>query len=155
MAQLVRASHRYRGVTGSNPVEILKFSGFYIRNCTNCVHNYENRSLLVYTSAVQNMKYFIYDFTEELLLCVYLTVGKAPSPFSFFIISMIGWELRCTLIYSFWDLRMIYFACNSCCTFLPWRYLQFRAHRLSICGFPDCACVYVSPIIPYLTFLNA
>ena len=27
IAQLVRASHRYREVTGSNPVEILNFSG--------------------------------------------------------------------------------------------------------------------------------
>ena len=29
IAQLVRASHRYREVTGSNPVEVLSFSGFY------------------------------------------------------------------------------------------------------------------------------
>ena len=30
IAQLVRASDRYREVTGSNPVEVLTFSGFYI-----------------------------------------------------------------------------------------------------------------------------
>ena len=29
IAQLVRASHRYRKVTGSNPIEVLTFSGFY------------------------------------------------------------------------------------------------------------------------------
>ena len=29
IAQLVKASHRYREVTGSNPVEVLTFSGFY------------------------------------------------------------------------------------------------------------------------------
>ena len=29
IAQLVRASHRYREVTGPNPVEVLTFSGFY------------------------------------------------------------------------------------------------------------------------------
>ena len=29
IAQLVRASHRYREVTGSNPVEVLNFSGFF------------------------------------------------------------------------------------------------------------------------------
>ena len=29
IAQLVRTSHRYREVTGLNPVEILTFSGFY------------------------------------------------------------------------------------------------------------------------------
>ena len=28
IAQLVRALHRNRGVTGSNPVEVLNFSGF-------------------------------------------------------------------------------------------------------------------------------
>ena len=28
-SQLVRASHRYHEVTGSNPVEVLTFSGFY------------------------------------------------------------------------------------------------------------------------------
>ena len=28
IAQLVRASHRYREVMGSNPVEVLTFSGF-------------------------------------------------------------------------------------------------------------------------------
>ena len=46
ITQLVRASHRYREVTGSNPVEVLNFSGFYIRNCINCVHNCEDHSLL-------------------------------------------------------------------------------------------------------------
>ena len=29
IAQLVRASHRYREVTGSNPVEALNFLGFH------------------------------------------------------------------------------------------------------------------------------
>ena len=29
IAQLVRASHRYREVTGSNPIEVLNFSGFF------------------------------------------------------------------------------------------------------------------------------
>ena len=29
IAQLVGASHRYREVTGSNPVEVLTFSGFF------------------------------------------------------------------------------------------------------------------------------
>ena len=46
IAQLVRASHRYRGVTGSNPVEVLNFSALYLRNCINCVHSYEDHSLL-------------------------------------------------------------------------------------------------------------
>ena len=35
VAQLVRASHRYREVTSSNPVELLAFSSFYIRNFIN------------------------------------------------------------------------------------------------------------------------
>ena len=33
-----RASHRYREVTGSNPVEVLNFFQASLRNCTNCVH---------------------------------------------------------------------------------------------------------------------
>ena len=63
ISQLVRASHRYREVTGSNPAEVLNFSGFYIRSCINCVHNCEDRSVLDFTSTVQHMKYFIYNFT--------------------------------------------------------------------------------------------
>ena len=39
MAQLIRASHGYRDVTGSNPIEVLTFLDFYIRNCLNCVPN--------------------------------------------------------------------------------------------------------------------
>ena len=42
IAQLLRASHRYREVTGSNPVEVLTFSGNYL----NCVHNCDDHSLL-------------------------------------------------------------------------------------------------------------
>ena len=33
-----RASHRYREVTGSNPVEVLNFFEISFRNCINCVH---------------------------------------------------------------------------------------------------------------------
>ena len=33
IAQLLRASQLYREVTGSNPFEVLTFSGFYIRHC--------------------------------------------------------------------------------------------------------------------------
>ena len=44
IAQLVRASHRYRDVTGSNPVEVLNFFQASLRNCINCVHNCEDHS---------------------------------------------------------------------------------------------------------------
>ena len=43
IAQLVRASHRYREVTGSNPVEVLNFQAS-LRNCKNCVQNCEDHS---------------------------------------------------------------------------------------------------------------
>ena len=33
-----RASHRYREITGSNPVEVLNFFLASLRNCINCVH---------------------------------------------------------------------------------------------------------------------
>ena len=39
IAQLVRVSHQYHEVTGSSPVDVLNFSGFYIHNCINCVSN--------------------------------------------------------------------------------------------------------------------
>ena len=64
---MVRASHRYREVTGSNPVEDLNFSGFYIRNCISCVHNCEDHSLLV-----QDIKYFIYKLTDLVTVAVFL-----------------------------------------------------------------------------------
>ena len=34
------------------------FLGFYIRNCINCFHNYEDYSFLKFTFAVQYIKYF-------------------------------------------------------------------------------------------------
>ena len=70
IAQLVRASYCCRGVTGSNPVEVLTISGLYILNCINCIHNCEDHSLLDFTSTVQYMKYFIYDFN--------ISSSKAP-----------------------------------------------------------------------------
>ena len=59
IAQLVRASHLYRKVMGSNPDEVLTFLGFYIRNCISCFYTCEAHSLLDFTSAVQHMKYSI------------------------------------------------------------------------------------------------
>ena len=45
IAHLVRASHWYLEVTGSNSVEE-NFWGLHIRNCINCVHNCEDHSFL-------------------------------------------------------------------------------------------------------------
>ena len=50
-----RASHRYREVTGSNPVEVLNFFQASLRNCLNCVSL--RRSYLHFISFPQ----FIYD----------------------------------------------------------------------------------------------
>ena len=63
IAEWVGASAEYRDVTGLNPVEVLTFSGFYTHKCINCFHNWEDHSLLDFTSAVQDMKFFIYNFT--------------------------------------------------------------------------------------------
>ena len=54
-----KTSAGFETVTGSKLVEVLNFSGFYIRNYINCVHNCEDHSLLDFTSAVQYMKYFV------------------------------------------------------------------------------------------------
>ena len=55
IAQLVRASHRYREVTGSNPVEVLTFS---IRSCLNCD---QKRSYLFQEFPVVEKKKYIYN----------------------------------------------------------------------------------------------
>ena len=47
-----RASHRYREVTGSSPVEVLNFFQASLRNCKNCDHNCEDHSLFDFISAV-------------------------------------------------------------------------------------------------------
>ena len=46
---LHRASHQYREVTGSSPVEVLNFSGFFVCNCKNCDHNCEDHSSFEFT----------------------------------------------------------------------------------------------------------
>ena len=48
ITQLVKALHRYREVTDSNPVEVLTVS----RNYINCVHNCVDHSSLDFISAV-------------------------------------------------------------------------------------------------------
>ena len=52
IAQLVRASHLYREVTGSNHVEVLNFFSGFLCNCINCVHNAEDHSSFDFISAV-------------------------------------------------------------------------------------------------------
>ena len=54
IVQLVGASHQYCEVTGSNPVEVLTFSGFYIHNCINREISHLQFNV---------WKYFIYNFT--------------------------------------------------------------------------------------------
>ena len=78
IAQLVRVSHHYQEVTRLNPVEVLTFSGFYIRNCINCFHNCEHNRLLHFRSAVQYMKYFISNFT--FIPYGLLMTHKRPAP---------------------------------------------------------------------------
>ena len=78
VAQLVRASHWCRDVTGSNPVEVLTFSGFYIRNCINCIHNCKDHNLRDFTSAVQYMKHFINHLT--LIPHGLIRTNKWPAP---------------------------------------------------------------------------
>ena len=47
-----RASHRYREVTGSSPVEVLNFFQASLRNCKNCDHKCEDHSSFDFISAV-------------------------------------------------------------------------------------------------------
>ena len=74
IAQLVRASHWYREVTGSNPVEVLNFSGFCISSCINGVHKCEDHNLRdVYVSLRRIVRRTLYDryspyFLPELMV---------------------------------------------------------------------------------------
>ena len=61
IAQLVRASHRNREVTGSNPVEVLNFQAS-LRNCKNCAHNCEDHSFTWFHIRSSYMIHFIYHF---------------------------------------------------------------------------------------------
>ena len=56
-----RASHRYREVTGSNPVEVLNFQAS-LRNCKNCVHNCDDHSFTWFHIRSSYMIHFIYHF---------------------------------------------------------------------------------------------
>ena len=79
IAQLVRASHRYRQVTGSNPVEVLTFSGLPTQLLIlNSVRHGDDHSLLDLKSAVQYMKHFIYHFTS--ILHGLIITHKWPAP---------------------------------------------------------------------------
>ena len=50
LTKSIRASHRYCEVTGSNPVEVLNFSGFYIHNC---IHNCKDHTVAHFISHPQ------------------------------------------------------------------------------------------------------
>ena len=52
-----RASHRYREVTGSSPVEVLNFFQASLRNCKNCDHNCEDH----FQASLRNCKNCSYD----------------------------------------------------------------------------------------------
>ena len=74
-----RASHRYREVTGSNPVEALNFFQASLRNCINCVHCDDH--FFTFISFPQ----FIYDlFHISLTLlqnCCYIITAMIISSF--------------------------------------------------------------------------
>ena len=72
---LVRASHRYREVTGSNHVEVLNFSGFHIRNFINCVHNCEDHSLL---ESSPNWESNLRQFLTSLAVFIRCLLGEKP-----------------------------------------------------------------------------
>ena len=60
ISQLLRASHLYCKVTGSNPVEILTFPGFYIIYCIIAFITTRNHSLL--NSFICHVKKLTFEF---------------------------------------------------------------------------------------------
>ena len=65
MAQLVRALHWYREITGSNHVEVLTFSGFHTQLFKLRSLHCDDHSSLDFKSAVQYMKHFINYITSH------------------------------------------------------------------------------------------
>ena len=51
IAQFVRASHRYREVTGSNPVDVLTFAGFFTQLLTDGAYQFKGIFAPVYDYA--------------------------------------------------------------------------------------------------------
>ena len=82
--------------TGSNPVEVLNFSG----NCKNCVHNCENHSLFDFTYAVQYMIYFIVIAfcCQESWMSLYLENPFCNRPFSSSPHSLFQSESKCEIL---------------------------------------------------------
>ena len=68
-----RASHRYRKVTGSNPVEVLDFFQASLRNCINCVHCDDH--FFIFISFPQ----FIYDLFHISLTLISFTGTYEPT----------------------------------------------------------------------------
>ena len=99
IAQLVRASHRHREVTGSNPVEVLNF--FFqasLRNCINCVHC--NDHFFIFIANIMLHKswlLFVATLNLHLLVRVKSCIGetwrgrKNHLVYIFFIVNCIYW----------------------------------------------------------------
>ena len=64
-----RASHRYREVTGSSPVEVLNFFQASLRNCKNCDHNCEGHSSFDFEMCICH---FCPEFTHALWIFLVL-----------------------------------------------------------------------------------
>ena len=67
-----RASHRYREVTGSNPVEVLNFFQASLRNCINCV-NCDNHFFI---SNLRRLVLFAVALSEEASLVILIVGNK-------------------------------------------------------------------------------
>ena len=73
VASVGRASHRYREVTGSNPVEVLIFFSASLRNCINCVHCDDHFFIFIYDHNVVHEKH---NFRSQQTVCIELTRAK-------------------------------------------------------------------------------
>ena len=67
-----RALHRYREVTGSNPVEVLNFFQASLRNCINCFHCDHHFFIFKIFINTANNPHLIYKKNRETLLAYLL-----------------------------------------------------------------------------------
>ena len=76
LALLVRASHRYREVTRSIPVEVLIVFQASLRNWINCVHNCEDHSSIWSSPFCQVL--LIWGFEVNKVIPCFATTNKRP-----------------------------------------------------------------------------
>ena len=79
-------------VMGSNPVEALIFLRLLLSNCLNWKIYFNDHSLLSSTTAVQNMNYFIYFTSINVLSCLVINLKNTLWPTADTCKCLLNWQ---------------------------------------------------------------